>query len=96
MNKKHIAVVMGGYSSEFEISLKSGNVVCEFINAEKFLKNLGSPYNIILSDIDGTLAIEWGAYGVPETFLIHNNKIIRKIIGPITKDLLIEIQDLTK
>ena len=60
------------------------------------MKNLGSPYNIILSDIDGTLAIEWGAYGVPETFLIHNNKIIRKIIGPITKDLLIEIQDLTK
>jgi len=36
MNKKHIAVVMGGYSSEFEISLKSGNVVCEFINAEKY------------------------------------------------------------
>ena len=36
MNKKHIAVVMGGYSSEFEISLKSGNVVCDFIDSNKY------------------------------------------------------------
>ena len=38
---------------------------------------------IIFSDKDGTIAIEWGAYGVPETFLIYNKKIIKKIIGPI-------------
>tara|TARA_B100000902_G_C27188993_1_gene852892 strand:+ start:60 stop:1037 length:978 start_codon:yes stop_codon:yes gene_type:complete len=36
MNKKHIAVVMGGYSSEFEISLKSGDVVCDFIDSNKY------------------------------------------------------------
>lgn len=36
MIKKHIAVVMGGYSSEFEISIKSGNVVCEFLDAQKY------------------------------------------------------------
>lgn len=36
MNKKHIAVVMGGYSSEFEISLGSGGVVCEFLDANKY------------------------------------------------------------
>ena len=36
MKKKHIAVVMGGYSSEFEISLKSGNVVCDFIDSNKY------------------------------------------------------------
>jgi D-alanine-D-alanine ligase len=36
MNKKHIAVVMGGYSSEFEISLKSGAVVCESLDKEKY------------------------------------------------------------
>jgi D-alanine-D-alanine ligase len=36
MNKKHIAVVMGGYSSEFEISLKSGDVVCNFIDSNKY------------------------------------------------------------
>ena len=36
MNKKHIAVVMGGYSSEFEISLNSGKVVCDFLDKEKY------------------------------------------------------------
>lgn len=36
MNKKHIAVVMGGYSSEFEISLGSGGVVCDFLDSEKY------------------------------------------------------------
>ena len=36
-----------------------------------FLKELGNPYDIILLDVDGIIAIEWGAYGVPESFLIH-------------------------
>ncbi len=83
-------------SNQNKIELIGLNYKDDNKNAEKFLKNLGSPYNIVLSDIDGTLAIEWGAYGVPETFLVYNKKIIRKIIGPITKDLLIEIQNLTK
>ena len=34
-------------------------------NAKKFIKELGNPYNKILVDNDGTIAIEWGAYGVP-------------------------------
>tara|TARA_A100001011_G_C13723696_1_gene600637 strand:- start:1 stop:519 length:519 start_codon:yes stop_codon:yes gene_type:complete len=63
-------------------------------NAENFLKELNSPYEIILADEDGTLSIEWGAYGVPETFLIYNEKIIKKIIGPLNKDLLLEIEKL--
>ena len=63
-------------------------------NAENFLKEFKSPYEIILADEDGTLSIEWGAYGVPETFLVYNKKIIKKIIGPINKDLLKEIEKL--
>ena len=47
-------------------------------DAKKFLDELKSPYEIILVDNDGTIAIEWGAYGVPETFLIYNKKIIKK------------------
>ena len=65
-------------------------------NAKKFLKELGSPYKTILSDKDGIIAIEWGAYGVPETFLIYNKKIIKKIIGPLNKDSLLEIKKLIK
>jgi cytochrome c biogenesis protein CcmG/thiol:disulfide interchange protein DsbE len=53
---------------------------------------LGNPYNIVLSDEDGTVAIEWGAYGVPETYIIYDNKIIKKIIGPINENSIVEIK----
>ena len=66
------------------------------INAKKFLKELGNPYGVIISDHDGTIAIEWGAYGVPETFLIYDKKIIKKIIGPLDKDSLFEIKKIIK
>ena len=61
-------------------------------NAKNFLKELGNPYNIVLSDEDGTVAIEWGAYGVPETYLIYDNKIIKKIVGPINENSINEIK----
>ena len=44
---------------------------------------MNNPYDLILLDEDGTLSIEWGAFGVPETFLIYKKKIIKKVIGPI-------------
>ena len=47
-------------------------------------------------DNKGTNAIEWGAYGVPETFLVYERKIIKKIIGPINNNSLLEIQKLIK
>ena len=58
--------------------------------------NLDNPYDLIFVDNDGTIAIEWGAYGVPETFLIKNNLIIKKIIGPLNEKLLSEIKELTQ
>ena len=61
-------------------------------NANDFLKELGNPYDNIIFDNKGTNAIEWGAYGVPESFLINNNKIIKKYIGPLTKGSLQEIK----
>ena len=61
-------------------------------NANDFLKDLGNPYDNIIFDNKGTNAIEWGAYGVPESFLINNNKIIKKYIGPLSKGSLQEIK----
>ena len=61
-----------------------------------FLKELNNPYKIILSDQDGIIAIEWGAYGVPESFLIYDNKIIKKIIGPINNIRILELEELIK
>ena len=57
---------------------------------------LNNPYNSIYLDQDGIISIEWGAYGVPESFLIYNNKIIKKVIGPISQKSLFEIKDIIK
>jgi cytochrome c biogenesis protein CcmG/thiol:disulfide interchange protein DsbE len=61
-------------------------------NAKNFLNELGNPYDKIIFDKKGTHAIEWGAYGVPESFLINNNKIIKKYIGPLNKVSIEEIK----
>ena len=65
-------------------------------NAKKFLRELGDPYDFILSDKDGTISIEWGAYGVPESFLIYNKKVVKKIIGPITSKSFLELKKVIK
>ena len=65
-------------------------------NAKNFLNELGNPYIQILVDQTGTKAIEWGAFGVPESFLIHQNKVIKKYIGPLNQQLLLEIKSLLK
>ena len=62
--------------------------------ANLFLKELNNPYEFIFLDADGTLAIEWGAYGVPETFLINKQKIIKKIIGPLNDETFLEIKEI--
>ena len=66
-------------------------------NAKKFINELGNPYTQILIDKEGILAIEFGAYGVPETILIDKNKkIIKKFVGPINKEILDEINIIVK
>ena len=62
-------------------------------NAKKFISELGNPYSIILLDREGTKAIEWGAFGIPETFLIYENKIIKRYIGPLNSKLVDEIRN---
>jgi cytochrome c biogenesis protein CcmG/thiol:disulfide interchange protein DsbE len=54
-------------------------------NARTFLTGLGNPYAAIGTDTRGRTAIDWGVYGVPETFLVDAKGIIRhKVIGPLT------------
>ena len=65
-------------------------------NAKSFINNYGNPYSKILLDKDGTKAIEWGAYGVPETFLIFENQIIKKYIGPLNSESISEIKSFIK
>ena len=65
-------------------------------NANIFLNKLGNPYKKIIFDQAGINAIEWGAYGVPESFLINEGMIIKKYIGPLNKESIKEIKFLIK
>lgn len=54
-------------------------------NARSFLAELGNPYDAIGADRDRRVGIEWGVYGVPETFVVNNEGIITfKHVGPIS------------
>ena len=66
------------------------------INAKFFLNELGNPYRKIIFDKKGIKAIEWGAYGVPESFLIKNGMIIKRYIGPLNNKSFKEIESLAK
>ena len=83
-------------SENNKITLIGLNYKDNFNNAQNFLKELGNPYETILLDEDGTFSIEWGAYGVPETFLIYKNKIVSKYIGPLNEELINEIYSIIK
>jgi cytochrome c biogenesis protein CcmG/thiol:disulfide interchange protein DsbE len=57
--------------------------------ARAWLRQLGDPYSVIAVDIDGRAGIDWGVYGVPETFVIDKAGVIRlKHIGPLTPEVL--------
>ncbi len=53
-------------------------------NALRWLAQFGNPYWVVLSDVEGRAAIDWGIYGAPETFLVDADGIIRwKHVGPL-------------
>ena len=52
----------------------------------EWLKKLGNPYSDVLIDTNARIGIEWGVYGIPETFVVNSNSIIKyRLAGPITK-----------
>jgi len=58
-------------------------------DAQAWLKEFGNPYDVSLSDLDGRVGIDYGVYGVPETFVIDRGGVIRfKHIGPLTPEVL--------
>ena len=58
-------------------------------NAIKFLARHGNPYAAVGADADGRAGIEWGVYGMPETFILDGSgKVVFKHVGPISADAL--------
>ncbi len=57
-------------------------------DALSWLAELGDPYVLSVSDLDGRVGIDYGVYGAPETYLIDREGVIRfKQIGPVTPDV---------
>jgi cytochrome c biogenesis protein CcmG/thiol:disulfide interchange protein DsbE len=56
-------------------------------NARRFLGRYGNPFGIVGVDANGRASIEWGVYGVPETFVVgREGTIVYKLVGPVTVD----------
>ena len=54
--------------------------------AVKWLEELGNPYSDVIVDSKGHIGIDWGVYGIPETFIVDSKGIIKyRLVGSITK-----------
>ena len=85
------------FSNEGKIRIIGINYKDNKKSAINWLNKLGNPYSNIPIDKDGRVAIEWGVYGIPETFVINSNGIIKyKHIGPITEKVYKKINLLIK
>ena len=58
----------------------------------KFLEQFGNPFQAIGMDKDGRMGIEWGVYGVPETYLLDANGVVKlRHAGPLTPNIIANI-----
>ena len=65
--------------------------------AKIFLEKFGNPFSVIIADKNGTLSIEFGGYGIPETFLINKDKkIIKTFIGNLNDESVRQINLIVK
>ncbi len=56
-------------------------------NARRFIDRHGNPFVASGADLSGRASIDWGVYGVPETFVVgRDGRIVHKLVGPITAD----------
>ena len=82
-------------SKEDNIKILGVNFKDKKINALKFLKDLGDPYEYLTRDSNGKQSVNFGIYGIPESILIDNKlTIIKKFVGPLTKQDLNNIIDI--
>ena len=77
------------YSKQAQVPIYGLNYKDEPAAGLKWLADFGNPYTASLADRDGRVGIDFGVYGVPETFVIDGKGVIRyKHIGPLTPEVL--------
>jgi cytochrome c biogenesis protein CcmG/thiol:disulfide interchange protein DsbE len=83
------ATLLMSLSGDKRIRLVGINYKDQPDNARRFLGRFGNPFTASGADANGRAAIEWGVYGVPETFIVgRDGKIAYKLVGPLTPENL--------
>ena len=76
------------FSNEKGIKVIGINYKDNSKKAIQWLKELGNPYTDVAVDKSGRIAIDWGVYGIPETFIVNSKGIIKyRHVGPVTKKI---------
>jgi len=76
------------FSNEKEIKVIGINYKDNPKKTIQWLKELGNPYTDVAVDKSGRIAIDWGVYGIPETFIVNSKGIIKyRHVGPVTKKI---------
>ena len=74
------------FSEEENIRIIGVNYKDNPDKTKRWLKEMGNPYSKIAIDKDGSIAIDWGVYGIPETFVVNSDGLIKyRHVGPISK-----------
>jgi len=83
-------------SSESSFKIIGVNYKDDKKKAISWLKELGNPYSEIPVDKKGTIAIDWGVYGIPETFIVNSKGIIKyRHVGQINEKVYKKIKKIT-
>mgnify|MGYP006110597261 CR=1 FL=1 len=83
------------FSNEKKIKIIGINYKDNPKKAIQWLKKLGNPYSNVAVDKNGKIAIDWGVYGIPETFVVDAKGIIKfRHVGPVTKNIYKKIYKL--
>jgi cytochrome c biogenesis protein CcmG, thiol:disulfide interchange protein DsbE len=77
------------FKARNKVRLYGINYKDEPASAARFLNRLGNPFDAIGADRSGRVGIDWGVYGVPETYVVDGRgQIIHKLVGPVNADAL--------
>ena len=79
--------ILNQFAKQYAVVIIGLNYKDEPEDAKTWLKTLGNPYNVSIMDTDGRIGIDYGVYGVPETFVIDKKGLILfKHTGPVSVD----------
>jgi len=73
-------------SNEKKLKIIGINYKDDLDKTTEWLKELGNPYFDVIADSKGLIGIDWGVYGIPETFIVNSKGMVKyRLAGPITK-----------